>query len=586
MGGEERISPDSMATAVREASGRPGHDAMQWFGPVAIGALFVIFAWPTLRMLAAVYAHNGDYSHGFLVPLVCAYAAYRNRSRWNVARAGGRWPGAPLLILGIAGVLLGCWYEAALRPLGGLGTEFTCAVGLWTCVLGFFLAVAGSTRTRAFAFPIAYLVFAIPLPISFSDHLTLPLRGWVSAAAAGLIRGAGVAVFREGNILHLAGVSFGVDDACSGIRSLWVLAAGAVALAYLMRCGKARGLALLAAAIPAALCVNVLRVVVSALLAARFGLEFVSGWRHDACGWVTFSAGAAALVGLGWLLCRAKGKTEPVSDSRSHEADGKRTSPGAVRPAPHVFVAVAVLLGLGIAAYCVVQRHYAVKHVLAHEPTGGRKPLSRIPSRIGPFVQIGTGDLSTGENKALKPSDRVVRMYAEAGGQPVTVALLYWEPLTTRLVSRVPGPHSPDVCFPCSGWRRVEQPDSDLEPAAIPGERARIRLFRKPGREQVVLFWRRHLDLWSPDWRGRLSALLRSWRAPVRRFGRQYIVIIAAETTVSFETARDTAVRFARAIARILPEYGMGQATTPSAPNGARTGPEGTADGSGPGVPR
>ena len=120
----------------------------------------------------------------------------------------------------------------------------------------FRISLAGAAFVRDFAFPIGYLAFGVPMPLSLTNHLTLPLRRAAAALAAGAIRGLGVPVLREGNILHLANGSLGVEDVCSGLRSLWVLVAGAAALAYWLRRGLGHGVLLCVAAVPVRLVSN------------------------------------------------------------------------------------------------------------------------------------------------------------------------------------------------------------------------------------------------------------------------------------------------------------------------------------------
>ena len=45
-------------------------------GLLAIG-LFLVFAWPALKILGGIYDTEDDYSHGYLVPLISLFAAYQ-----------------------------------------------------------------------------------------------------------------------------------------------------------------------------------------------------------------------------------------------------------------------------------------------------------------------------------------------------------------------------------------------------------------------------------------------------------------------------------------------------------------------------
>ena len=268
---------------------------------VLIAFLLAGFCWPSASLLIKIYETEPDYSHGFIVPFVSVYATLQIWKETTMSRVKPSWLGIPFLFLGITIVLFGYWYYIALFP-AGLGYGFVLASGLLVCVTGLYVIMGGISMIRTCFFPIIYLIFAIPFPKSITLPFTLWLRSHVSGISENLIRGIGITVFRDGNVLYLANASLGVEDACSGIRSFWILMAGAAALAFMLRIKPVKAILLCSLALPISLIMNVLRIIATAFAVSRFGAEYGSGWRHDMFGWMTFIMGLAILISLSIFL--------------------------------------------------------------------------------------------------------------------------------------------------------------------------------------------------------------------------------------------------------------------------------------------
>src|SRR5204862_2153558 len=127
---------------------------------------------------------------------------------------------------------------------------------------------------RAIAFPLAFLVFALPIPLGLTEHIHLVLRHIVANSTAALVPLLGVPVFREGTSLHLAAGSVQVADACSGFSTLYAAVAVAFLTAYSTQSTTRRALVLLLAA-PLAIASNVLRVILLVLLVVWSGPEIL-----------------------------------------------------------------------------------------------------------------------------------------------------------------------------------------------------------------------------------------------------------------------------------------------------------------------
>lgn len=275
----------------------------EW-GIIALLAL----AWiPGLLVLGRVWNSVEYASHGFLVPFVALWAATAHREALSQLKSSPL-PGG-LLLLGVLAIV----YAAALvygeaTPIGLIAVATVTA-----CVL----ALRGVAWARTLQFSLAYLLFMVPLPISWVNPVIVKLQLIVSSAAVRLLHGAGVSIFREGNVLTLPGdQSLFVAEACSGITSLITLLPIGVFLAYFTDGVRWRRLAIVAAVIPIALAGNLLRVILTVLLAIEVDVEFATeGPLHEWAGVATYVVGCGVLLAFGALLRRLS--NAPVVDARA-----------------------------------------------------------------------------------------------------------------------------------------------------------------------------------------------------------------------------------------------------------------------------
>src|SRR5690606_39079118 len=135
-----------------------------------------------------------------------------------------------------------------------------------------------------------------PLPPGTYSRLTLSLQLLVSEGVLRMLHLLGIAAIRHGNIIDLAHTSVGVEEACSGIRSLIsCVFAGMFFSATLVRRPWARAW-ILALAAPIALAMNFVRSLGLTLLAYK-GVDISGAW-HDLTGFAVLGVTAVMLGGL------------------------------------------------------------------------------------------------------------------------------------------------------------------------------------------------------------------------------------------------------------------------------------------------
>lgn len=250
---------------------------------------------PVLAGMGADWARDDNYSHGFLVPFVSAYALWIHRQRLAELEWRPSCFGLGLIFLGVVALVL-----------GEVGAEqFTKRVSFLIVIGGGILFLLGMPALRRLAFPYGYLFFMVPLPYIVYDSIAFPLKLMAARVATGVVLAMGIPIYAEGNVIYLESTTLQVADACSGIRSLVSLLALAAAFAYLTQRGKTSRWILTLAAIPIAIFTNMVRIVGTAFLTHYYGVEMAMGFFHEFAGLVVFGTALVMLFVLGLVLQRA-----------------------------------------------------------------------------------------------------------------------------------------------------------------------------------------------------------------------------------------------------------------------------------------
>ncbi len=233
-----------------------------------------------------------DFSHGFFMPLVSAYLVWDRRHQLKSLEVQPSATGILLLLVGIF-----------LLMIGNLAHEsFTMRFSFLVVLSGMVVFLTGWKIFYAFLFPIAYLIFMIPIPSILLQKITFPLQLLVSQLSQHFLEAIGVPILREGNIIILWNVKLEVAEACSGIRSLISILAIGTFGAYLTRKNIIKKAIIILSCIPIAILANVVRVVGTVLLTSKYGSSIAEGFSHDIAGLLTFFLGLLLLILVGVIL--------------------------------------------------------------------------------------------------------------------------------------------------------------------------------------------------------------------------------------------------------------------------------------------
>jgi len=244
--------------------------------------------------MVADWSYDPNYSHGVLVPFISAYFVWQC---WPELKTVPVRPSLTGLIVIIAGV--------ALLILGFAGTEYySMRVSLVVVTAGTILFWYGWQVFRLLALPLAFLLFMVPLPYIVYDAIAFPLKLLVAKFSVISLKGMGIVVLREGNIIRFPQTVLEVADACSGLRSLMSLLALSVAYAFMTQKSAIKRTIIILAAVPIAIATNMFRVIVTGVLAQHYGAAAAQGFFHEFAGLAVFALAMLLLFMLGMLLRR------------------------------------------------------------------------------------------------------------------------------------------------------------------------------------------------------------------------------------------------------------------------------------------
>lgn len=243
---------------------------------------WTVYRWPLER-------YEGG---AFLVPPISAYLAYL---RWKNVRElpwyGSQW-GLLVLIIAALLFLLGSW-TGLHYPYA-----FSFIIALWGLVLWF----GGWPAAKELSFPIAFLIFMMPLS-SALDALAFPLSVLALWGTAGTGAALGWPITVTGTAIHVPGGWLTVGPACSGLESMLALMAVAAVTAHLSAISLGRKLLLFASSIPIAIVANILRIDLILLFTLNLGPQAARGFCHSLSGLLLFGAALVCLFEMWTFLC-------------------------------------------------------------------------------------------------------------------------------------------------------------------------------------------------------------------------------------------------------------------------------------------
>jgi len=245
--------------------------------------------WPALLVGACIAAYvptvmgliNGPWQteqegHGPLIIAASLWLVWQSREKLKVVEI------SPAPIMGWTILLLGLLLMFLARTQDVLPAE---AFSIIPVITGCVLLSAGWPTLWILAFPIGFLIFAVPVPDWIIDGATVPLKVFISDSVTRILYAAGFPIAQNGVMIMIGSYQLLVKDACSGMNSIFALSAIGVFYAYAFRWQeKVRSVILLLSIIPITIAANFIRVITLVLIAYYGGPDMLEGTVHDLTG--------------------------------------------------------------------------------------------------------------------------------------------------------------------------------------------------------------------------------------------------------------------------------------------------------------
>ena len=396
--------------------------AIAWFPVIVLGLVWL----EVVSRLRLEWSINPQYSYGWAVPILAAYIFWR---RWQFAPAPVRprrlilWT---ILLALPAFVLVPVRLIQEANPDWRLLSWIMAVCAVLTSAAGVYLA-GGKAWLRHFAFPILFFLVAVPWPTFIEQIVIQGLMRIDALINVEVLTAIGIPAVQLGNVIEVGSGFVGIDEACTGIRSLQATFMVSLFLGEFYGFSVLRRFILVLAGAALAFVCNLVRTFLLVYLGAEHGFQAIKNW-HDPAGHTIL---AVCLLGLWGLSCVL---------SRKDDAIAQR--PGSLPPFRIPRSALVCLLLLTIVAEAGTQAWY-----LSHEAR---------TTQLAPWKITWPTQAANWKEVPVDESAQGLLRYNEGGGGTWFADghnwnMYFFKWLPGRTAGLFIKNHRPDICLPASG---------------------------------------------------------------------------------------------------------------------------------------
>jgi exosortase len=418
---------------------------------VAICAFGVVWV-ELVNQLKAEWSLNPQYNYGLVVPLLALYLFWK---RWRSRPA----PSSPSLrAFAICAIALGAALFLPVRFVSEANPDWRLlswtmallAAGISLCSI--YLA-GGRPWLRHFAFPVLFFLVAVPWPVRFEQTVIQDLMRVVTAINVTMLQLAGVPALQHGNVIEVGAGFIGIEEACSGVRSLQATLMVSLFLGELYSFRIPRRVILVALGALLAFVCNVIRTAILVWAGTTRGIQSMESW-HDPAGLTIL---VVCLFGL-WiasLIMMRRDVPSPISPKIDNQSSRFAWS----------YSGLAALALWFLLVEAGVQFWYGTHTSIASLRWNVDWPETENDYKQVPITPAAEGMLryNQGGGASWEQDGRQWMMY-------------FFRWLPGRTAARYVKVHRPDICLPASG--RTLQYDNGIRMLEVHGVNLPVRSYR------------------------------------------------------------------------------------------------------------
>lgn len=468
-------------------------------GWLLVVLVFGLIWFELINQLKPEWWLNPQYNYGLVVPLLALYLFWK---RWRNRPAPSQPPARTLpivLVFFCAVLFLPVRFVAEANPDWRLLSWALALLTVAISFLGLYLA-GGRSWARHFAFPVLFFLVAVPWPVRIEQLVIQNLMRIVTAINVTFLQLAGVPALQHGNVIEVGAGFIGIEEACSGVRSLQATLMVSLFLGELYSFRISRRLILIVIGALLAFICNVVRTAILVWAGTTKGTQSIETW-HDPAGLTILMV---CLFGL-WiasLIMMRRGDAFTIAAKIDHERSKPRLNWALLGALAVWFLAVEA----GVQAWYRTHQNFTSSHWAVNWPESE----------------------SNYKKVAIAPAAETLLRYNDGGGASWDGAdgrqwmMYFFRWLPGRTAARFVKVHRPDICLPASG--RTMERDNGIQILAVNGVNLPVRAYRFDDRgvplHVFYCYWDARSSYetvtaaesedWSP--RGRLRAALQGRR--------------------------------------------------------------------------
>lgn len=392
---------------------------------LALLAPLVIY-FGTAESIVALWNSSETFAHGYVVAPISLWLAWRKRDELRQLPLEPYWPA-----LGLTAVVGLAWLVATLGEVQVV-RQYAMVALIPLAVL----SICGHRFAHALAFPLLFLLFAVP----FGEVFVTPLIELTADFTVAALQITGIPVLRNGTTFEIPSGRWSVVEACSGLRYLISSITLGCLYAYLSYRTWWRRALFIGLSIVVPIVANWLRAYMIVMIGHLSSMRLATGVDHIIYGWLFFGLVMFLMFWIGRLW--QESEPPPAATVVSGHAPARVANTSTFARMTFAFAALIALWP----ALAALNGH------LTSLPQPSRMmPVSLVWKQIPAF---------SGWQPAFYEPDARFDTTVSAGGAPVMLSLLYYrndgtgKPLISS-VNRMAREH--DAYNEVSLRRRVER---------------------------------------------------------------------------------------------------------------------------------